>query len=166
MHDPVVIGLEDYLAGSATPAAAELERHLDACADCRIMVAEFSAQRPVLRVLRSGAPVEPGPGFYARIMDRIESQSANSFWSILLDPAVGRRLLFASLSLFFVLSAALFSKPDGSHEIAAVMPVAITESAPATPLSTGDPHTDRSAVLVNLATYSGQGLTELQVSSD
>jgi hypothetical protein len=46
------------------------------------------------------------------------------------------------------------------------MPVAITESAGATAASTGDPHTDRAAVLVNLATYSGQGLTELPASSD
>jgi hypothetical protein len=166
MHDPVVLGLEDYLAGAPTPAAAELVRHIEACRDCRDTVNDFAAQGSILRSLRAEAPAEPNPGFYARVMDRIESQTANSFWTVLLEPAFGRRLLFASLSLFFVLSAVLFTKPGGSPEIAAVMPVAITESAEAMPASTGDPYTDRAAVLVNLATYSGQGLTELPVSAD
>ncbi len=95
MHEPVVDGLEEYLAGnSGGPRLAAIEQHLAGCASCRQAVEAMQKQQQVLRSLRSPREMAPAPGFYARVMDRIEAQRALSIWSIFLQPAFSRRLSF------------------------------------------------------------------------
>ncbi len=167
MHQPIEDGLEDFLSGKVDSHRYQgLERHLSVCAECRDEVGQMVEQVTLLRTLRAPADAEPAPGFYARVMDRIEAQSGNSFWSIFLEPAFGKRLMYASLALFVVLTSAVFQTNSNSMA---------TESDPMTimagydlPQASGnDPRHDREVVLVNLATYStGATASALPVSSD
>src|SRR3954468_21573871 len=62
----------------------------------------------LLAELKAPEDVGPAPGFYARVMDRIESQRSNSIWSVFLEPIFGRRLALVSGLLMLLLGAALF----------------------------------------------------------
>lgn len=167
MHEPVVEGLEEYLAGTAKGARlAGIRRHLEGCAACRQAVEAMRAQQGLLQELRSGIEMGPAPGFYARVMERIESQRARSIWSIFLDPAFSRRLSYASLALLVALSAAVWS---GTGE------PAVDEGNPMVVIATGmpeapglDPGHDRAVVLTHLVSRNGAGdeARLLPVSSD
>ena len=58
-----------------------------------------------MRTLRVSEPAEPAPGFYARVIDRIERRVKPSIWSMLLEPSFGRRIAVASAALALVVSA-------------------------------------------------------------
>lgn len=90
MHRRVRDRLEDILAGAGGNAGQhgseakglEAARHLDECADCRQTVAALRDQQRMLRSLRAPEEVEPKAGFYARVIERIESQGVASIWSL------------------------------------------------------------------------------------
>jgi hypothetical protein len=109
----------------------------------------------VLRGLRSEA--EPRPGFYARVMERIETQGPGSIWSVFSESPFGRRIAIASMALAVLAGVYLVttepSQPInlGSPDqmISATLP---SEGQPAIVLgSSAAP--GRDAVLVNLVTY-------------
>ena len=76
MHEQIRNDLEDYLSGRLKPGrVAEFRQHTAECRGCREQVAGFEAQSTLFRSLRSGQEeVAPEPGFYARVLDRIEAQ--------------------------------------------------------------------------------------------
>jgi predicted anti-sigma-YlaC factor YlaD len=75
MHQPIRDGLEDYLAGREHP---RFTAHLAACSDCRENVNRIIRQNQLLRLLRvESADVAPSPGFYARVIDRIDARAPN-----------------------------------------------------------------------------------------
>lgn len=174
MHEPIKQGLEEFLAGRSGAAQRELEppeefhRHLAECADCRSMVAEMRAHQALLVELKAPEIDGPAPGFYARVLERIEAQaSASSFWSIFLEPSFGRRLLYASLVLFVVLGSAVW-KTAGNASLDHANPVHIMAGADL-PAATGeDPGRDRTVVLTNLVSLSegGHAADSLPISSD
>ena len=150
MHKPTLEGLEQYLAGRMTSSAAEAcSRHLDQCVECRRIVAAMQAQCGMVRALRSEA--EPSPGFYARVMDRIEAQAANSFWGAFLEPFFSRGFVYASLALMMVLTLAAVNVGGGSpiHESVPVE-MAVETSMPDA-VEFGQPA--REVVFVNLASF-------------
>lgn len=159
MHEPVKVNVEDYLAGSDT-LPREFTAHLLACTECRHQLAELKAQATLLRKLRAAEDFEPKVGFYARVIERIDSQRQPSIWSIFLEPAFGRRLAVASAVLAVLMGFYLVSsEPGGPHASpysmgsqAAVLP---GEDEPGRVLGDTDQDRDRDrgAVLVNLATY-------------
>lgn len=167
MHQPIEDGLEDFLSGKVeSPRYQGLERHLGVCPECRDEVGGMVEQVQLLRSLRAPEPVEPTAGFYARVMERIEAQSGTSFWSIFLEPAFGRRLMYASLALFVVLTSAVFQTNSDSLDVDG-NPMTIMAGYDLPEASGADPNHDRSVVLVNLATYStGATASALPVSSD
>ena len=85
---------------------------------------------------------EPRPGFYARVMDRIERQTDNSIWAILLMPAFGRRIAIASAALVVLLGSYLVTS-----ERSAPAPAQLEISQESTLPQQHD------AALVNLAGY-------------
>jgi anti-sigma factor RsiW len=115
MHPEVIESLEDYLAGLLEPAAQRrIEAHLSACGMCR---QEVSAMRDISEAfssLHTEEAVEPAPGFYARVMQRVgDRQPVPSFTSFFaLDFAFGRRLVFASLLTLTVLGSYLVSHEE------------------------------------------------------
>jgi len=159
MHEPMNEHLEDYLGRSGRQVPAAFTAHLDICAECRRDVEAFEEQSRLLSVLRSA--VELRPGFYARVLERIDQQKQTSFWGVFLEPAFGRRLAVASAALALLMGFYLVSTEPGSGSISMIVngPPAYTtvanEDQPA-PVLGATREQDRNAVLVNLATYEEQ----------
>lgn len=153
MHQPVMNHLESYLQGIPNK---ELESHIAACPDCREQVALMQGHSGLLRMLSAEHAPEPRPGFYGRVITRIELQAKPGFWSLLLDPTFGRRLVYGSLSLVILMSVYLVATEPATNTVASSSPEMIL-SQPATgnrqPIG-ANPQSDRDTVLVNLATFS------------
>lgn len=168
MHQPIENGLEDYLTGRAGTASYQgFVAHVAVCVECAVEVGMMKQQAEWMHELRAPADAEPSPGFYARVMDRIEAQSVKSFWGVFLEPGFGGRLALACLVLFVLLSSAVW-QADPSPVLHQSNPVSIL-AAEEMPAATGtDPSRDRTVVLTNLASYNtGNGpATLLPVSSD
>ena len=155
MHEPVRTSLENYLAGSDS-LPREFAAHLSSCPDCRQEVLKLETQAELVRMLRCPAgELEPGVGFYARVIERIDAQRQTSFWTIFLEPAFGRRLAVAS-AVFAVLMGLYLvgSEPDGTalmaHRPSIVMLPGEDEPGP---VLGADQDQDRGAILVNLASF-------------
>ncbi len=108
----------------------------------------------LLAELKAPEDLCPRPGFYARVMDRIDTQRSKSIWSAFLEPLFGRRLAVASGVLMLVFGAALFVPAlefDEDFKIEA-HPRVVTEDFTPSVVSGGSER-DKDAVLVNLVTY-------------
>lgn len=124
------------------------------------MMTQHSA---LLRSLRSPESVEPFPGFYARVMDRVQTQAKPSAWALFGESMFAKRMAIASLTFMLLLSAAFLANPPGEVHAPAFSPEAIIATSPEAimaaeqeepmPLGT-DQQRDREAILVQLATYS------------
>ncbi len=168
MHKPILDGLESYLSGHL-PALekARFSAHLAECDDCRAELDLMQSHAELVRLLRPPVLIDPSPGFYARVMERIESQAAPSLWSIFLEPAFGTRLMVAALGLFVVLAGAAWQTQPDSMVLEEHNPVSVLAAYEMPPASGLDPQQDRNVVFVKLATYGGdQAASLLPVSSD
>lgn len=140
MHVLLREKIEAYLSGTLKPAEQEaVEAHLSACAECRTEWEAIQDTAFALRTLRppEGAEMEPAPGFYARVIDRIDAEREVPFWAVMLDPAFGRRLVFACLILLALAGAylAAFEPEDYSARhrpeyLLATQPAPLPERAP------------------------------------
>lgn len=164
MHEPIRDNLEEYLRGSASKISQDFHAHLEACQDCAGELREIEAQVELLHALRPGKEVEQSAGFYARVLDRIEAQGRASIWSVLLEPAFGRRLAVACATLVVLLGtyfvASELSEPivAVAPTVAATIPVSPDLSAPSSENQAADRDSvqqqqQRDAVLVNLASF-------------
>jgi predicted anti-sigma-YlaC factor YlaD len=159
MHRLIRDHLEVVLAASRaelveakSPAAAHINQeaaHLNECEQCRAEVEAMRRQAETLRELRTDA--EPQPGFYARVMERIETQGALSIWNVFFDSPFGRRIAVASMVLALILGVYLVTSERMVDHVIAVA----GEDQPGLVL-TADGPPDRDAVLVNLVTYREQ----------
>lgn len=153
MHKQTMEGLEDYLAGRmAAPPAQILAVHLDGCTECRELVSGMRAQAGQLGILKAAGEVEPVPGFYARVMDRIEAQAAGSLWSIFFEPVFMRRFMYASLALMMVFGVAA-ATVDKGVDLYQVVPLEMAAeiAMPESPSYIGQ--AEREVVFVNLASF-------------
>lgn len=108
MHVLLRENIEAYLSGTLKPAEqGALEAHLAGCAECRMEWEAIQDSAFAIRSLRApeGMDLEPAPGFYARVIDRIDTERELPFWTVMLDPIFGRRLVFACLILLAMLGA-------------------------------------------------------------
>lgn len=127
MHAAVMESLEDYLSGSLAPAERQrIEAHLSECETCREEIAGMQDVSLLFDGLRVEESIEPAPGFYARVMGRVERQKpAPSLADLFaLNLAFGRRLAFACLLTLAVLGSYLVTREtsyEGSPSPDAVM---------------------------------------------
>jgi hypothetical protein len=147
MHRQMRDQLEQVLAGTSDAGAAT---HLTECADCREQIAGMRDQADLLRSLRAPAESDARPGFYARVMERIEAQGAESIWSLFFDSPLGRRVAMASMALALCLSVYVVSSEQMADRDAAASRPGVLRNAP----DAFSPDSD--TVLVNLVTYRGQ----------
>jgi anti-sigma factor RsiW len=148
MHQPIKEGLEAYLAGT-TGLPESFNQHLESCRDCAGQVHEMRAQARLLEALRTDA--EPRPGFYSRVLERIEQSVRPSMWSVMLEPAFGRSIAVAGAVLTLVLGTYLISTEPGDQNSRPASVMATQDLAPTVNLA-ATPQ-DRDAVLVNLASF-------------
>jgi hypothetical protein len=112
MHEPIREHIEAYLAGS-DELPVEFMAHLKSCDSCREEAGALKLHAEMLRMLRAPVEADPRPGFYARVVERIDSQRQSSIWSLFLEPAFGRRLALASATLAVLMGLYLFSSEPG-----------------------------------------------------
>jgi len=141
--------------------------HLAECQECREQVELMREHAAELRSWRAPSEdIEPRPGFYARVMERIEAEGPGSIWDLVFDSMFGRRLAFASLALALLLGVYLVSTdaPEPEYAFAdqavEMLPVPVVTGQfaamhdQAGMMLPGEP--DEDAVLVNLVTYREQ----------
>lgn len=154
MHRLIQDHLEEVLAESKSNGA--ISAHLAECGECRDEVSVMRQHASILRALRvpqniSEETVSPRPGFYARVLERIEAQRPIDIWQLFFD-SVGRRIAIASMALAFLFSVYLVSSERSAPQ---PLTVTIEQNQPQVSLAqTGLP--DNDAVLVNLVTYREQ----------
>jgi anti-sigma factor RsiW len=153
MHKPVKERLEAYLRGSKQVGAfADFHSHMEGCEGCRQEVQAMETQAGLLRLLAASEEIEPLAGFYGRAMQAIEARRSASVWFAFLDPDFGRRLMFASLAIVFVLSSYLVLSEQGAS-FAEYSPVSFMAADPGSHHVGADPQQDRETVLLSLASY-------------
>ncbi len=151
MHAAVMESLEDYLSGSLNPADRQrIEAHLKKCEMCREEVAAMEDASLLLEGLRGGNSFEASPGFYARVMQRVEAnQPAPSLGNLFaFDLAMGRRLAFACLLTLAVLGSYLVSRETGYSGSPSPETVMAQQDSPAFGNTAG-----HDAMLVTLTAY-------------
>jgi anti-sigma-K factor RskA len=173
MHRVIRDHLEDVLAQSHAladeqPSAGEREAgvrdyelHLQQCEDCRVEIAAMRDHSVALRQLRADA--EPPAGFYARVMERIETRRVGSIWNLFSESPFGRRIAIASMALALLASIYLVTS-EQSVEQANIPEQMISATLPEDGISASDVRMvvgdggvpSRDAVLVNLVTYREQ----------
>jgi anti-sigma factor RsiW len=153
MHGMIRDHLEEVLAkpGLGEPA------HLEECAECRDTVAAMREQAALLQTLRAPQEMEPRPGFYARVMERIEAQGPGSIWNLFFESPFGRRLGVASMALALLLGVYIVTSERSEDPFISSQPsqVIAGEDQPGMVFTT-DGIPDRDSVLVNLVTYQEQ----------
>ena len=154
MHALIKERLEEYLRGTGEQAdLAAFRAHLASCEDCSEEVEGMQSQARLLQLLRSPEEVEPGAGFYARVMERIDAQRRASPLYAFLDLHLAHRLIFASLTAVIVLGSYLVYT-ERAPSFGESGPVAVLASQTAERDLVGAHQAqDRETVLVALASY-------------
>jgi anti-sigma factor RsiW len=147
--------LEDYLSGSL-PAGTDLsfDRALEARPEAREELRLFAEQSEAIRVsLRAPEGIGPAPGFYARVMARVEEESRASVWS-LFTGVFGQRLIFATSMLVVLLGVALMGTDSANDppDVAEAPAQLLVDPEPDAHL-VGNEDEDRGRVFVTLASY-------------
>jgi len=136
--------LEDYLAGTLPSGESEkLARHLTACDDCRLALADAESGSRVFRLAGSlaGSPPDPHPAFARVVMARIrEHREAGSVW----NPFVALAWKFAAtatLALLIMVTYAVSRADEAQPESTTVTQSAVRDifsPVPARPPDTRD----------------------------
>jgi len=182
MHRIIRDHLEEVLTGLGSAPEHPAGKHLTECEECREAVADMREQAAILRQWRLAneeiGEVDPRPGFYARVLERIETQGAGSVFTLFFDSLFGRRIAMASLALalllgVYVISSEQMSEPEVADVVTLPQATLVSSQVSDLPqdfqdafsdrifsdhaqprLVTGAP--DQDAVLVNLVTYREQ----------
>ncbi|HEV1287364.1 MAG TPA: hypothetical protein VNU44_18735 [Bryobacteraceae bacterium] len=152
MHRLIQDHLEEVLRETERVETSPASAHLAVCNECREEVEAMRLHASALRALRANDDtLAPRPGFYARVMERIEAQRPIDIWELFFNSAFARRIAMASIAMAVLFSLYLVS----SERLAQPVAVAVEESQPDMTLSkAGLP--DKDTVLVNLVTYREQ----------
>lgn len=161
MHDSIRDRLEDLLkrkpleSADASAADRELLQHLHSCAECSEEVNIMRQHSALLKAVQTPSEeMEPSPGFYARVMERIEARAENSIWSVFIDSPFGKRLAYASLTLALLLGTYVVALETEDGHFSGSQPiVAEHQQQPAQMVAGDNSEQQRDAVLVNFASY-------------
>lgn len=168
MHREIRNHIEDVLRGvdNAVP------EHLAECDECRTELQGMREQTELIRELRAPEDfaADLRPGFYARVMERIEAEGPISIWNLFIESAFGRRIALASLALALLAGVYVVTSERSADDATVALQapnkmsteqtVVAGEDAPAREITRIDQsQTDESsqdAVLANLVTYREQ----------
>jgi hypothetical protein len=160
-------GMEDILSsgsipGADTPAGALLNENPHARTEVAQMIEISRLIRENLSVQAEQAEdLGPAPGFYARVMARVEKQSSE--WDFFFQP-FARRLVYASMALAILVFAIIVfdHNPARDSEVAVQAPatydqvngaVLVSDDNDAPVVESPNIEADRGTVLVHLATF-------------
>ncbi|MBM3724406.1 MAG: hypothetical protein FJW40_03130 [Acidobacteria bacterium] len=153
MHQEIRHDLELFLAGSL-PAErkATFSLHLETCEECFSEMEMMIEHSRMLRTLRCEEALEPAPGFYARVMNRIDDSRRPSPWAVFAD-VFGRRMVYASMALVVLAGGVLLSLESEPRMEALFVPAMMTPTEDTALDVNFDVQQQREAVLVNLVSY-------------
>ena len=169
MHREIRDHIEDVLRGGDTLQNAR--EHLAQCDGCRSELQGMQEQTALMRELRAPEDfaADLRPGFYARVMERIEAEGPISIWNLFIDSAFGRRIALASLALALLIGVYVVTSERSAEDATLALQaeqatteqtMVAGEDAPAREITRVDQsQTDQSsqdAVLANLVTYREQ----------
>jgi len=174
MHREIRDHIEDVLRGPQPTSRETMKyarEHLAQCDECRTEVQGMQEQTALIRELRAPEDfaAELRPGFYARVMERIEAEGPISIWNLFIESAFGRRIAVASLALALLIGVYLVTSERSAEDSVIALEaqqvnteqtMVAGEDAPAREITRVDESpTDQSsedAVLANLVTYREQ----------
>ncbi len=169
MHREIRDHIEDVLRGGDT--LKDAREHLSRCDECRTELQGMQEQTELMRELRAPEDfaADLRPGFYARVMERIEAEGPISIWNLFIESAFGRRIAVASLALALLIGVYVVTSERSaedatialqSPQVSGEQTIVAGEDAPAREITRVDQsQTDQSsqdAVLANLVTYREQ----------
>jgi hypothetical protein len=114
----------------------------------------MQVQAELFDLLRAPEELEPAPGFYARVIQRIEERAKDSMWAAFLYSPFAKRLTYASLTLAIMLGTyVVMQEARDGHLLGGPSVVAqnVQYDAPVT----GSESEQRDAVLANFAAHEG-----------
>jgi hypothetical protein len=153
MHQLIKDHLEDYLRDPGSRTVPEdFHDHLASCSACAQETGLLAGQSRLFRSALSVKDAEPAPGFYARVMNRVEEREDDSIWAALLEPAFGRRLAIACGTLALLLGTYMASTESAEHR-SVPSGVVMSDDRNATANDGTIQPQQRDAVLVNLVSY-------------
>lgn len=153
MHASIRDRLEDLLARAAGANREKLTNHLSSCSECSSELASMEAQSELLRSLRPPDALEPAPGFYARVLQRIEDSAKDSIWAVFIYSPISKRLVYASLTIALVLGTYVITSETRDGHLGG--PRIVAQQLHEDPLVAGSQAEQRDAVLANFAAHSG-----------
>ena len=115
------------------------------------------AQSRLFQSLKAPANLEIDAGFYARVINRVETQARPSVWSLFGESLFAKRLVYASATFLVLLGSFLASAPAIDDELVAGTPEVILAGQQLPEPVSMDPQKDRDVILVNLASWGGEG---------
>lgn len=125
--------LEDYLGGRlGERETAEFEQRLEADATAFAEVSQFRETANLFALLKvdPSEDVEPAPGFYYRVMNRIEAERSEPFWSVLVQPFMVRRLAFAAMMWLLMLGSVAVFHDDTTAQSVQLADSILKQQAP------------------------------------
>ena len=152
MHGSTRDHLEQLLAErGAAESSREVGQHVSSCPECRSEVESMRAQSDLVQLLRPSEEVEPLPGFYGRVLQRIEERAKGSIWAVFIYSPFGKRLVYASLSVAVALGTYVVTEEsrDGHLRPQSVIARDFHDDA----VVQGDQAQQRDAVLANFASH-------------
>jgi hypothetical protein len=152
MHGLIRERLEELLG--STPMQSEVKEHLANCPECAAELEAMRGQARTLKTFRVSEDLEPAPGFYARVIQRIEEGTVYSIWTVFTDGPFGKWLAYGSLAVALVLGTWVVSteRADGHLGAPPVVAKKVINESPM-PVTGNEAH-QRDVVLVNFASYS------------
>lgn len=152
MHGSTRDRLEELLAARGTAKVGEaVSNHVSSCPECSSELEAMKIHSQMLQQLRAPEEIEPAPGFYARVLQRIEQRAKHSIWFVFIYSPFGKRLVFASLLIAAALGSYVITEEsrEGHLQAASMIAQGIHEDA----LVEGNPAQQRDAVLANFAVH-------------
>lgn len=154
MHGSMRDRLEALLAAGKGVAEDEgLATHLLSCKECSSEFASMREHSELLKSLRAPGDLEPAPGFYGRVLQRLEACAKDSIWATFVYSPVSKRIVYASLTLALMLGTYVITQETRDGHLGGRNIVA--QESQDYPLVAGSQAEQRDAVLVNFASPSG-----------
>lgn len=162
MHRLTQDHLEEVLAGKLS-AGHQVTAHLKGCHECSDEVDAMRLQNALLHSwsVPAADEIEPAPGFYARVLERIEATRPISIWTLFGESFVGRHLITASLAMaVFTVGFAVVSEQSAPQAFLAqsvsVQMDPLYPSAGFASDAMGSADANNGAVLMSLVSYQGR----------
>ncbi len=156
MHGSVRGELENLLAAKPSAEVRNVGDHVANCSECASEIDAMLMQAAILRTLKVPVEIEPGPGFYARVLQRIEEGARRSIWWVFVYSPIGKRLAYASLALSVVLGSYVIAaeSSDGHLTHSSSYAPKVVNSGHYDPVVIGSAEQQRTAVLANFVSHS------------